>query len=123
MEPEILILDEPTAGLDPAGRELVLSVIRAFYRRPGKAVVLISHNMAEVAGLAQEVIVLHQGRVALQGTPRDIFRQGEALRSYGLIPPPLTSLMQALRRRGAAVPVDVLTLPEARDAILAWLGG
>ncbi|QGP91808.1 Energy-coupling factor transporter ATP-binding protein EcfA2 [Neomoorella glycerini] len=122
MEPEVLILDEPTAGLDPAGREQVLNVVRAFYRRPGKAVVLISHNMVEVAELAREVIVLHQGRVALQGTPRDIFRQGEALRSYGLIPPPLTSLMQVLRRRGAPVPLDVLTLAEARDAILAWLG-
>lgn len=122
MEPEVLILDEPTAGLDPAGREQILNVIRAFYRRPGKAVVLISHNMAEVAELARQVIVLHRGRVALQGTPREIFRQGEALRSYGLIPPPLTRLMQELRRQGAPVTMEVLTLTEAREAILAWLG-
>ncbi|WP_258358880.1 energy-coupling factor transporter ATPase [Moorella sulfitireducens (nom. illeg.)] len=122
MDPEVLILDEPTAGLDPAGREQVLGVIRSFYRRPGKAVVLISHNMAEVAAMARQVIVLYQGRVALQGTPREIFRQGEALKTYGLIPPPLTRLMQELQRRGAPVSPEIFTLAEARAAILAWLG-
>jgi energy-coupling factor transport system ATP-binding protein len=123
LEPEVLVLDEPTAGLDPAGREQILALISAFYRRPGKAVVLVSHNMAEVAALARRVLILHQGRVALEGSPREIFRRGEALRSYGLIPPPLTRLMQALRRRGAPLPSDVLTLAEARDAIMAWIGG
>ncbi|MDN5344191.1 MAG: energy-coupling factor transport system ATP-binding protein [Clostridia bacterium] len=123
LEPEVLILDEPTAGLDPAGRAGIIKLIRAFCQQPARAVVLISHNMADVAELARQVVVLHQGRVALQGTPREIFRQGEALRSYGLLPPSWTRLMQGLHRQGAPVPLDVLNLAEARDAILAWLGG
>ncbi|OIQ59030.1 energy-coupling factor transporter ATP-binding protein EcfA2 [Moorella thermoacetica] len=121
MEPEVLILDEPTAGLDPAGQELVLDLIRDFARRRDRAVVVVSHNMAEVAAMASQVLVLHRGRIALQGTPREIFRQEEALRAYGLLPPPLTQLMHSLRQRGAPVPTDVLTLDEARDAILHWL--
>lgn len=122
MAPEVLILDEPTAGLDPAGQEQILALIRDFARRPGKGVVLVSHNMAEVATLASQILVLHQGRVVLRGTPREIFRQGEALRAYGLLPPPLTRLMHNLRQQGATVALDVLTLDEAREAICRWLG-
>lgn len=123
MEPEVLILDEPTAGLDPAGQELVLEVIRDFARQPDRAVVVVSHNMAEVATMASQVLVLHRGRITLRGSPREIFSQGEALRDYGLLPPPLTHLMNSLRQRGAPVPTDILTLEEARDAILHWLKG
>ncbi|MEW8959620.1 MAG: ATP-binding cassette domain-containing protein [Moorella sp. (in: firmicutes)] len=122
MDPEILILDEPTAGLDPAGREQILGVIHFFYRRPGKAVVLISHNMAEVAATAREIVVLHRGKIALKGTPREVFSRGHALKSYGLLPPPITQLMQELKELGAEVPLDAITLTEARKAILAWLG-
>lgn len=123
MEPEVLILDEPTAGLDPAGQELVLDLIRDFARLRDRAVVVVSHNMAEVAAIANQVLVLHQGRIALRGTPRDIFRQEEALRAYGLLPPPLTQLMHSLKQKGAPVPTDVLTLEEAQEAILHWLKG
>lgn len=122
MAPEVLILDEPTAGLDPAGQEQILALIRDFARQPGKGVVLVSHNMAEVATLASQILVLHQGRVVLRGTPREIFRQGETLRAYGLLPPPLTRLMHNLQQQGAPVPLDVLTLDEAREAICRWLG-
>ncbi|NLW07827.1 MAG: energy-coupling factor transporter ATPase [Clostridia bacterium] len=123
MEPEVLILDEPTAGLDPAGRAQILSYIRSFFQQRDKAAVLISHNMAEVAGLANQVIVLYQGRIALKGTPREIFQQGESLRAYRLLPPELPRLMLELRRLGAPVSTDVLTLAEARSAILKWLRG
>lgn len=123
MEPEVLILDEPTAGLDPAGRAQILGYIRSFFQQPGKAVVFISHNMAEVADLAHQVVVLHHGRVVLQGTPREIFRQGESLRAYSLLPPALPRLMMELRRLGAPVATDVLTLAETQAAIVRWLRG
>lgn len=123
MDPEVLILDEPTAGLDPSGREQILAYIHSFFQQPGKTVILISHNMAEVASLARQLVVLHQGRVVLRGTPREIFRQGESLRAYNLLPPTLPRLMLELRHLGAPVPTDVLTLTEARAAILKWLGG
>jgi len=121
MDPEVLILDEPTAGLDQAGREQILAYINSFYRRPGKSIILISHNMEEVTNLARRVLVLHRGQVALQGAPREIFQQGDKLRAYGLIPPPITTLMLELSRLGAPVATDVLTVDEARTAIVQWL--
>ncbi len=123
MEPEVLILDEPTAGLDPSGRQQILAYIRSYSKQSGKAIVLVSHNMAEISILAQQMLVLHQGRVVLQGKPRDIFRQGPKLKTYGLIPPPLPQLMIELQRLGAPVATDVLTLDEAQRTILKWLGG
>ncbi|MDK2821179.1 MAG: energy-coupling factor transport system ATP-binding protein [Clostridia bacterium] len=123
MEPEVLILDEPTAGLDPVGREQIMELIRNYQKQQGAAIVLISHDMAEVATMAQQVIVLYQGKIALKGPPRDIFYQEELLRKYGLLPPPLTQLMLALKRFGASVSVNVLTLEEAEASIVEWLKG
>ncbi|HHP51565.1 MAG TPA: ATP-binding cassette domain-containing protein, partial [Moorella mulderi] len=123
LDPEILILDEPTAGLDPEGREGVWEAILRFQAHHRKGVVWITHNMVEVAFLAQRVAVLHQGRLVMEGPPRYLFSQGSRLREYGLIPPPLNLLMQELKDLGAPVPLDVLRLEEAEEAILAWLKG
>jgi energy-coupling factor transport system ATP-binding protein len=116
MRPGILILDEPGVGLDAEGKEEFYQCIQSLHQQ-GITVVLISHDMAEVAELAEQLFVLHLGRLVLQGTPRDIFAQPAALREYGLAPPPLSSLLMQLRQRGLPVPTDVMTLEEAFASI------
>ncbi|MGB9661568.1 MAG: energy-coupling factor transporter ATPase [Moorellaceae bacterium] len=122
LEPEVLILDEPTAGLDACGRNQILEVILAYHRQ-GNTVIIISHNMAEVAGLAQRIVVLHQGKVAMVGTPPEIFLQGERLEEWGLAAPTLTQLFINLRRLGANVPAAVFTLEQAEREIWRWYRG
>jgi energy-coupling factor transport system ATP-binding protein len=112
MRPGILILDEPGVGLDAAGKEGFYQCIQDL-RRQGITIVLVSHDMAEVASLADQLLVLHLGHLVLQGSPRDIFARAEALRSYGLAPPPLSSLLMQLRQRGLPVPADIMTMDES----------
>ncbi len=111
MRPVILVLDEPGVGLDAEGKAEFYTQIQAL-RRQGLTVVLVSHDMAEVASLADTLFVLHQGRLVMQGTPRDIFAQPEALRDYGLAPPPLSILLMYLRQRGLAIPTGLTTVDE-----------
>jgi energy-coupling factor transport system ATP-binding protein len=112
MQPEILILDEPGVGLDAEGRADFYTQIQAL-REQGITIVLISHDMAEVASLADQLFVLHQGRLVMQGAPREIFAQPEELRDYGLAPPPLSSLLMQLRQRGLDIPSEIMTVDEA----------
>ncbi len=112
MHPGILILDEPGVGLDAEGKDEFYHCIQSL-RRQGITVVLISHDMAEVASLADRLFVLHLGNLVLQGTPREVFTQPEVLRDHGLAPPPLSSLLMQLRRRGLPVPADIMTIDEA----------
>jgi len=112
MQPEILILDEPGVGLDAEGRADFYTQIQAL-REQGITIVLISHDMAEVASLADQLFVLHQGRLVMQGAPREIFAQPEELRDYGLAPPPLSSLLMRLRQRGLDIPSEIMTVDEA----------
>lgn len=112
MLPTVLILDEPAVGLDAEGREEFYVRIRAL-RQQGITIVLISHDMAEVASLADQLFVLHQGHLVLQGPPREIFAQPASLRDFGLIPPPLNSLLALLRQRGLVIPADVTTVDDA----------
>ncbi|HEX7736317.1 MAG TPA: energy-coupling factor transporter ATPase [Ktedonobacteraceae bacterium] len=112
MRPEILILDEPGVGLDAEGKEEFYQCIQNL-RQQGITVVLISHDMAEVASLADQLFVLHHGHLVLQGVPRAVFARPEALRDYGLAPPPLSELLRHLRQRGLPVPADVMTIEEA----------
>ena len=119
MSPSILILDEPTVGLDAAGREEFYAYLTRIKEQRGVTIVLVSHDMAEVAALADRLFVLHEGRLVMQGEPRTIFAQGETLRAWGLAAPPLNELLSLLRRGGMALPGDVSTLDEAFDALMA----
>lgn len=112
MRPEILILDEPGVGLDAEGKEEFYRCIQNLHQQ-GITVVLISHDMAEVASLADRLFVLHHGSLVLQGAPREIFTRPEVLRDYGLAPPPLSELLMHLRQRGLPVPAEIMTLEEA----------
>jgi energy-coupling factor transport system ATP-binding protein len=112
MRPSILILDEPGVGLDAEGKEEFYRCIQDLRQR-GITIVLISHDMAEVASLADRLFVLHLSRLVMQGTPREVFAQPAALREYGLEPPPLSVLLMQLRQRGLSVPAEVATLDEA----------
>lgn len=112
MRPTVLILDEPGVGLDAEGREEFYTRIRTL-RQQGITIVLISHDMAEVASLADQLFVLHQGHLVLQGPPREIFAQTASLRDFGLIPPPLNSLLALLRKRGLVIPAEFTTVDDA----------
>ena len=117
MSPSILILDEPTVGLDAEGREEFYAYLKRIQEQRRVTVVLVSHDMAEVATLADRLFVLHEGRLVMQGEPRAIFAQGEALRAWGLAAPPLSELLALLRRGGMALPEEISTLDEAFGAL------
>jgi energy-coupling factor transport system ATP-binding protein len=121
MRPKYLILDEPTAGLDPMGRQEILGEISALQQQ-GVTVVLVSHNMEEVARLVSRLAVMHDGRLIAQGTPAEVFSKGELLEEVGLALPQIAQLMHRLRERGLDIPVDIYTVEEAREAILRVLG-
>ncbi len=111
MQPTVMILDEATAMLDPSGRREVLDTMFRLHREQGMTVIWITHAMEEAAQ-AQRIVVLEGGRVALTGTPREVFRQVERLRALRLDVPPMTELAHLLRARGVAVADDILTVPE-----------
>ncbi len=113
MSPTVLVLDEPTTGLDAAGRAEFYYYLRHIQNEQGVTIVLVSHDMTEVASLAEQLFVLHHGCLVMQGTPRSIFTHGDALRQWGLAEPPLSELLQRLRQQGLAIPDDVLTLDES----------
>ncbi len=113
MTPSVLILDEPTVGLDADARAEFYSYLRRVQEEYGVTIILVSHDMAEVATLADWLVVLHNGHLVMQGTPRSIFTQGDLLRKWGLMPPPLSELLTELRKEGMAIPENVFTLEEA----------
>ena len=121
MEPEVLVLDEPIAGLDPKGRDELMEVISDLHRG-GVTIVIISHNMDDVARIATRVAVLDKGRLAMLGTPREIFSRGDELLAMGLDVPQTVQLCRKLRAGGLNVP-DCLTNEEVCAAILAAKGG
>ncbi|MCL6554080.1 MAG: ATP-binding cassette domain-containing protein, partial [Firmicutes bacterium] len=121
MRPRALVLDEPTAGLDPRGRRDLLARVESLHEG-GLAVVLVTHNMDDVARLADRVVVLSAGRVVATGTPAEIFSREDDLRALGLGLPQAAQLVRALRSRGLPV-ADALTMSQARRAILVALRG
>jgi energy-coupling factor transport system ATP-binding protein len=123
MRPQVLILDEPTAGLDPAGRREILARIRELHRKARLTVVLISHSMDDVARLCQRVVVLHQGRVLLDAPVREAFAQADRLRGIGLDVPRATDVLLRLRAAGLPVRCDRLTAEEACEEIVRVLQG
>ncbi len=118
MEPRFLILDEPTAGLDPMGRDHILGMIQELHRQGGVTVVMVSHSMDDVARLATRLIVMSKGQVVAAGTPREIFRQADMMASIGLGVPEAARLCAALRGRGLMLPEDLYTLEELREHLL-----
>ncbi|AOT71199.1 energy-coupling factor transporter ATPase [Geosporobacter ferrireducens] len=121
MRPEVLILDEPTAGLDPKGRDEILDQIKALHNRYKMTVLLVSHSMEDIARLVDKIVVMHRGTVALQGRPREVFQHVELLESIGLAIPQITYLMRRLKAMGKPIRDDVLTIEEAKTEIINWL--
>lgn len=117
LDPQVLILDEPTAGLDPRGRRRLLEAVARWHRERNLTIIFVSHNMDEVARIAQRVVVMDQGRVAMDGSPRELFARGEDLQRFGLGVPVMAQLMAALRRCGWDVPAAALDTAEAEDII------
>ncbi len=121
MKPNILILDEPTAGLDPKGRDDLFNKLKEMHKNLGLTIVLISHSMEDVARYAERMIVLYKGKVKYQGTPREVFRQGDELEKIGLARPQIAYILEALKQKGMKVDTDVLTVEEAALQIKAIL--
>ena len=119
MMPEVLILDEPTAGLDPAGRESLMEKLLAYRRETDCTIVLISHSMDDVARFAQRLVVFDHGRVALDGTPAEVFDQAASLKDMGLTVPAATELALALRRRGIDIPESIYTINYLRKLLIS----
>ena len=123
LQPDYLVLDEPAAGLDPCGRDAIFNKIVELHKKTGIAVVLVSHNMDDVAKMASRLIVMKSGEVAADGKPADVFKETETLVNTGLDIPQIISLMRALEKRGLPVNTDVLTINQAVDTILSALRG
>ena len=123
MKPEVLILDEPTAGLDPAGRDEILDLVARMHRESGITVILVSHSMEDVAKYVQRIIVMNQGNVMYDGTPKEVFRHYRELEAVGLAAPQVTYLMNELKGYGLNVDTDATTIAEARASLLEALSG
>ena len=121
MQPEILILDEPTAGLDPMGREILLSQIVRYHKEMGNTVLLVSHSMEDVARVADRVIVMNSSKLVMFDTTKEVFAHGDELESYGLKVPQITRIMQSLKQRGYDIPDGILTVDEALETLSALL--
>ncbi|MBQ1461572.1 MAG: energy-coupling factor transporter ATPase [Selenomonas sp.] len=118
MRPKYLVLDEPAAGLDPSGREELLQQIKRLHKEQNMTIVMVSHSMEDIAKLADNVIIMAQGKVAAQGTPRDVFAQDNLLRQAGLRPPQIAVMMQRLSAAGLPVNSHVLTPEEGLQSLL-----
>lgn len=121
MEPEVLILDEPTAGLDPRGRDEILDQISLLHKEKGLTIILVSHSMEDVARYVGRILVMNQGQVMYDGAPREVFRHYKELEAIGLAAPQVTYIMHALKEKGFSVDEDATTIEEARDTILEAL--
>ena len=122
MRPKVLILDEPTAGLDPAGCEGILKNITDYRRETGSTVLLVTHSMDDAARIADRLIVFHGGQIAMDGAPEDVFKRARELTEMGLDVPQPAAIADELRKRGAALPESVYTAEQLRRAVLALLG-
>ena len=118
MQPRVLVLDEPTAGLDPRGRKELTELIRQLHEDAGNTIVMVSHSMDDIASLAQRIIVMNKGRVAMDGTPREVFSRPQELMEMHLGVPAAARLALRLREMGYSIPDDVYMLEEIRDLIL-----
>lgn len=122
MRPEILILDEPTAGLDPAGRDAILNLVKNYREQTGATVIVVSHSMEDVAKIATRVMVVHDAKVAMYGTVEEVFSRAEELVQMGLNVPQITQVFSRLNHLGYPVPKNIYTVEQGRRALLDLLG-
>jgi energy-coupling factor transport system ATP-binding protein len=118
MEPEVLILDEPTAGLDPKGRDDILDEIYKIHKQSRITIILVSHSMEDIAKYVDRIVVMNQGEVLYDDSPKRVFRYYKELEDIGLAAPQVTYLIQALREKGFPMPEDITTLEEAKNSLL-----
>ena len=120
MRPEVLILDEPTAGLDPRGREEILQEIQAYRNQTGATILLVSHSMEDVARHAKKILVMNAGKVFCYDTVANVFRRSQELQAIGLAVPQITRICDALRARGVPLTDDIFTVEQAKQQLLEW---
>ncbi|NLK22731.1 MAG: energy-coupling factor transporter ATPase [Clostridiales bacterium] len=118
MKPNVLILDEPTAGLDPKGRDEILDQIKKLHDEYNMTIIIVSHSMEDVAKIANTVVVMNNGEIVLKGTPKEVFKQSDLLESIGLGVPQVTYLMKALKKKGFNVSEDAYTIEQAKEELL-----
>jgi energy-coupling factor transport system ATP-binding protein len=123
MRPEVLILDEPTAGLDPEGCADLLGNIKKYHEKAGATVIMVTHSMEDAARIADRMVVMYDGRIAMDGAPREVFMQASELIGMGLDVPQVTRITYRLRQRGIDLKGPIYTVEQARDAIAALKGG
>ena len=117
MKPQVLVLDEPTAGLDPRGRDSIFNSLSALHRDTGMSVVMVSHSMEDVAKYVSRLLVIRQGTIAYDDTPREVFKHYKELEEIGLSAPQITYLVQRLRAQGWDIPDDIITVEGAYEAL------
>ena len=122
MEPDIIILDEPTAGLDPKGRDKILKCIKDLHDKKGIGVILVSHSMEDVANYAERIIVMNKGKVMYDDSPHKVFSHYKELEKMGLAAPQITYIMHILKEKGFNVDEDIINLEEAKESILKSIG-
>ncbi len=124
MKPKVLILDEPTAGLDPSGRDSILKTIKSLHKKNRDMIIIfISHSMEDVAKTAEHIIVMNKGRIETEGSVSEIFEKADTLRKIGLNVPQITTLCDRLRNAGLNLPENIYTVGYAADALTSLLGG
>ncbi|WP_053955674.1 energy-coupling factor transporter ATPase [Inediibacterium massiliense] len=123
MKPEVLILDEPTAGLDPKSRDEVLNQIKILHEKYKITIILVSHSMEDIARLVDKIFVMHQGNLVLTGEPKEVFSKAEYLESLGLGVPQITNLMKKLKKIGKDITEDIFTVEDAKHEILKLIRG
>lgn len=121
MRPEVLILDEPTAGLDPKAHKDILAMVEEVHRRTGNITILVSHNMADIARLSDKILVIDSGRLVTLGTPKEVFSHRDELSRIGLDLPPITQITEALREKGVDIKETILSVEEAAEEIAKYL--
>lgn len=123
LRPKYLVLDEPTAGLDPRGREELMQRILKLHRQEKNTIVLVSHSMDDIARFADNVIIMNRGRVLMEGTPREVFAREDFIRQAGLDVPQITNIVKSLKDEGMDIPSDIYTMDAAVDAIVRAVKG
>ncbi len=121
MDPDVLILDEPTAGLDPQGRDKLLNQILSYHKERKNTVILVSHSMEDIARVADRILVMNKGNAEILAPKREVFAQGERLEKMGLRVPQITKITQLLQKKGIDLPDGILTVEEAFDSIMSLL--
>ena len=121
MKPKVLILDEPTAGLDPAGRDEILGGIKRLYEKEKITIVLVSHSMEDIAKLVNRILVMDEGELVMDDIPKEVFKRASELKKIGLGVPQITDFMKQLKSKGFDVNDDVVTVEEAKEEIMKYL--